>query len=122
MVDATLDTIARALPAAIRADYLGAYAGDRLFESLRYVQRYTRELPILARLLPQILNPVQIIAGEYDRFVPASNGVFLAERLPNSQLVTVDAGHFVWEDAPDRYASLVANWATGSYQTLRGRR
>ena len=30
-----------------------------------------------------------------------------AERLPNGRLEVIDAGHFVWEEAPAAYASIV---------------
>jgi pimeloyl-ACP methyl ester carboxylesterase len=54
--------------------------------------------------------PVQIIAGGRDRVVPLVNAEFLAERLPHSTLTMVDAGHFVWEEAPGEYASIVTDW------------
>ncbi len=53
---------------------------------------------------------MQIIAGGRDRVVPLANAEFLDERLPHSTLMIVDAGHFVWEEAPDEYASIVAEW------------
>jgi pimeloyl-ACP methyl ester carboxylesterase len=54
-----------------------------------------------------------IIAGSRDRVVPLSNAQFLDDRLPNSRLAIVDAGHFVWEEAPTEYASTVIDWITG---------
>jgi pimeloyl-ACP methyl ester carboxylesterase len=36
--------------------------------------------------------------------------------LPDSKLVVVDAGHFVWEERPGEYASLIADWVTGGYR------
>jgi pimeloyl-ACP methyl ester carboxylesterase len=38
--------------------------------------------------------------------VPLANTEFLDERLPNSQLRIIDAGHFVWEEAPAEYGSI----------------
>jgi pimeloyl-ACP methyl ester carboxylesterase len=32
------------------------------------------------------------------------------ERLPNSRLDVIDAGHFTWEDAAEEYAALVTSW------------
>jgi len=29
------------------------------------------------------------------------------ERLPSSRLAIIDAGHFVWEEAPTEYVSIV---------------
>jgi pimeloyl-ACP methyl ester carboxylesterase len=49
--------------------------------------------------------------------VPPVNGEFLHERLPNSKLDILDAGHFTWEDAADEYAALVTSWWSGGYAT-----
>ena len=68
------------------------------------------DLPKLAERLAGIETPVQIIAGGRDRVVPLVNAEFLAERLPHSALTMVDAGHFVWEEAPGEYASIVTHW------------
>jgi pimeloyl-ACP methyl ester carboxylesterase len=92
---------------AIRADYLACYEGDRFVESMRYARSYPDELPELAELLPAINTPVTIINGRHDRVVPMSNAEFLHERLPDSRLRIIDAGHFVWEEAPDDYASII---------------
>jgi pimeloyl-ACP methyl ester carboxylesterase len=61
-------------------------------------------------LLPEIATPVLIIAGGRDRVVPLVNAEFLHERLPNSALAMVDAGHCVWEEAAGEYGSLIADW------------
>jgi pimeloyl-ACP methyl ester carboxylesterase len=107
IVGAAVDTIAGGVPDDIRADYLDCYDGDRFAESMRYVRRYPEELPLLAELLPQIATPVTIINGRHDPVVPLANAEFLDERLPNSRLEIIDAGHFVWEEAPAEYASIV---------------
>jgi pimeloyl-ACP methyl ester carboxylesterase len=107
IVDAAIGTIAGGVPDAIRSDYLACYEGDRFVESMRYVRRYPEELPVLAELLPRIMTPVTIINGGRDRVVPVANAEFLAERLPNSRLAIIDAGHFVWEEAPAEYAAIV---------------
>jgi pimeloyl-ACP methyl ester carboxylesterase len=119
IVGAALDTIeGHPLPPEIREDYLASYAGDRFVESMRYVRSYPEELPNLAQRLPEIETPVTIIAGRRDRAVPLVNAEFLDERLPNSRLVIVDAGHFVWEEAAGEYASIIADWVTGGYRTV----
>jgi pimeloyl-ACP methyl ester carboxylesterase len=116
----TADIERYALPDHVREDYLSSYQGDRFVESMRYVRAYPTELPVLRDLLPEIQTPVQIIAGARDPAVPPVNGEFLHERLPNSKLDLLDAGHFTWEDAADQYAALVTSWwgggdaATGS--------
>jgi pimeloyl-ACP methyl ester carboxylesterase len=107
IVGTAIDTIAGGVPDEIREDYLASYDGDRYAESMRYVRRYPQQLPELAALLPQITTPVTIINGRNDRVVPVANAEFLDERLPNSRVVLIDAGHFVWEEAPAEYASTI---------------
>jgi pimeloyl-ACP methyl ester carboxylesterase len=106
------------LPEHVREDYLSSYDGDRFVESMRYVRSYPAQLPILRDLLPRIQTPVQIIAGARDPAVPPVNGQYLHQRLPNSKLDLIDAGHFVWEDAADEYATLVTNWWNSGYASV----
>jgi pimeloyl-ACP methyl ester carboxylesterase len=115
IVGAAVDTITGGVPDDIRADYLACYDGDRFVESMRYVRRYPQELPALAELLPQITTPVTIINGRHDRVVPLVNAEFLDARLPTSRLVIIDAGHFVWEEAPTKYASIIVDSITGNW-------
>ncbi len=115
IVGAAVDTIAGGIPDDIRADYLACYDGDRFAESMRYVRRYPQELPVLAGLLPQITVPVTIINGGHDRVVPLANAEFLDQRLPTSRVAIIDAGHFVWEEAPAQYASTVLDSITGNW-------
>ena len=107
IVGTMVDRIAGSVPDEIRADYVDCYDGDRYAESMRYVRTYPEELPVLAELLPQIATPVTLINGRHDPVVPPANVEFLDERLPNSRVVLIDAGHFVWEEAPAEYASAV---------------
>ncbi|MEA2271493.1 MAG: hypothetical protein QOI98_201, partial [Solirubrobacteraceae bacterium] len=105
------------LPDHVREDYYSSYDGDRFVKSMRYVRTYPTELPVLRDLLAQIQTPVQIIDGARDPAVPPVNGRYLHERLSNSRLDIIDAGHFTWEDAADEYAALVTNWWAGGYAT-----
>ena len=114
IVGTAVDTIAGGIPGDIRADYLACYEGDRFVESMRYARRYPEELPVLAGLLPQITVPVTIINGRHDRVVPLANAEFLDQRLPASRLVIIDAGHFVWEEEPAKYASAVLDSITAN--------
>jgi pimeloyl-ACP methyl ester carboxylesterase len=114
IVETAVDTIAGGIADDIRADYVACYAGDRFAESMRYVRRYPEELPELAGLLRQISTPVTIINGHHDRVVPVANAEFLDERLPHSHLALIDAGHFVWEEAPAEYAAIVLDAITGN--------
>jgi pimeloyl-ACP methyl ester carboxylesterase len=113
IVNTAMDTIAGGVPDEIRADYLACYEGDRFVESMRYARRYPEELPELAELLPQITTPVTIINGRHDMVVPLANAQFLDERLPDSRVVIIDGGHFIWEEAPAEYASAVLDSITG---------
>lgn len=115
IVSAAVDTIAGGVPDDIRADYLACYDGDRFAESMRYVRRYPQELPVLAGLLPQITVPVTIINGRHDRVVPLANAEFLDQRLPASRLLIIEAGHFVWEEAPKEYAPAILDSITGNW-------
>jgi pimeloyl-ACP methyl ester carboxylesterase len=112
-VGASVDRVAGGVADEIRADYLDCYDGDRYVESMRYVRAYPEELPVLAELLPQITTPVTIVNGRHDHVVPLSNAEFLAARLPNSRLRIIDAGHFVWEEAPAEYASIILDSVAG---------
>jgi len=114
IMDATLATIKGGVSDDARADYLGCYGGARFAESMLYARTYPEQLPALAELLPQIDAPVTIIAGGHDRVVPLANAEFLDARLPTSRVVIVDAGHFVWEEAPTQYASIILDSITGN--------
>jgi pimeloyl-ACP methyl ester carboxylesterase len=111
IVNTAAATIAGGIADDIRADYLACYEGDRFAESMRYARRYPEELPVL---LPQITVPVTIINGRHDRVVPLANAEFLDQRLPVSRWVIIDAGHFVWEEEPAKYASAILDSITGN--------
>jgi pimeloyl-ACP methyl ester carboxylesterase len=106
-INTAVDSVAGGVAADIRADYLKCYGGDRFVESMSYVRAYPEQLPALAELLPRISMPVTIINGAHDRVVPTANAEYLHARLPNSSLHIVDANHFVWEEVPDEYASII---------------
>jgi len=114
IVNVALDTIAGGVPDDIRADYLACYDGDRFVESMRYARHYPQQLPELADLLPQIATPVTIVNGRHDPVVPVGNAEFLDERLHDSRLEIIDAGHFIWEERPAEYASIILAAITGS--------
>src|SRR5919199_4654572 len=115
IVGAAVDAIADGVPDDIRADYLACYDGDRFVESMRYVRRYPEELPPLAELLSRIRTPVTIINGRDDRVVPLANAEFLHARLPTSRLLIIDAYHFIWEEGPMEYASIILDAITSQW-------
>jgi pimeloyl-ACP methyl ester carboxylesterase len=93
-------------------DYVSAYENGRFAESTRYVRSYPEQLPVLRDLLPAIRVPVHVFAAADDPLVPVSNGEYLAERIPGSELTILPASHFAWEEVPDEFAAIVADWVT----------
>ncbi len=73
---------------------------------------------MLRDLLPTITAPTQIVAGRNDDLVPWSNNQYLDELLPHSELHALDAGHYAWEQAPDDYGRLIADWVGGGYRRV----
>jgi pimeloyl-ACP methyl ester carboxylesterase len=102
----------------VHEDYVSAYDLGRFAESARFVRRYPEQNPVLRDLLPSIATPTLIVAGRDDELVPWSNNEYLHDLLPNSEIHPVDAGHFAWEQAPDDYGRLVADWASGGYRRV----
>ena len=100
----------------VHEDYVSAYDLGRFAESARFVRHYPELNPVLGELLPTITTPTQILAGKNDDLVPWSNNQYLADLLPNSELHSLDAGHFAWEQAAEEYGRLVADWVSGGYQ------
>jgi len=90
-------------------DYVSAYENGRFAESTRYVRSYPDQLRLLADLLPAIRVPVRIFASDADPLVPVSNGRYLAERIPGSELTILPASHFAWEEIPDQFAALITS-------------
>ena len=102
----------------VHEDYVSAYDLGRFAESARFVRHYPEQNPVLRDLLPSITTPTQIVAGRNDDLVPWSNNEYLDDLLPNSEIHPLDAGHFAWEQAPDEYGRLVADWVSGGYRRL----
>jgi pimeloyl-ACP methyl ester carboxylesterase len=100
----------------VHEDYVSAYDLGRFAESARFVRHYPELNPVLGELLPTITTSTQILAGKNDDLVPWSNNQYLADLLPNSEIHSLDAGHFAWEQAAEEYGRLVADWVSGGYQ------
>jgi pimeloyl-ACP methyl ester carboxylesterase len=101
-----------AMPDFVLDDYLASYAGSRYIESVPYVRSYPADLAALAPLLPELRIPVQIIVGRNDPYGLADDAEVLNRELPNSRLDLLDTAHCAWEEDPDRYASITADWIT----------
>ncbi len=102
----------------VHEDYVSAYDLGRFAESARFVRHYPEQNPVLGDLLPAIATPTQIVAGRDDDIVPWSNNEYLHDLLPNSEIHPLDAGHFAWEQAPQEYGRLVAEWVGGGYRRV----
>jgi pimeloyl-ACP methyl ester carboxylesterase len=109
-IGATVEPVApRAQEPDVWEDYVSAYENGRFAESTRYVRSYPAQLQVLQAELPVLGVPVRIFAADADPLVPVSNGRYLAERIPDSELTILPAGHFAWEEIPDQFAALVAD-------------
>ena len=102
----------------VHEDYVSAYDLGRFAESARFVRHYPEQNPVLRDLLPSIAIPTQIVAGRNDDLVPWSNNQYLHDLLPHSEIHPLDAGHFAWEEAADKYGRLIADWVTGGYKRV----
>jgi len=102
----------------VHEDYVSAYDLGRFAESARFVRHYPELNPVLQDLLPTIATPTQIVAGRNDDLVPWSNNQYLDDLLPNSEAHPLDAGHYAWEQAPEEYGRLVAEWVGGGYRRV----
>jgi pimeloyl-ACP methyl ester carboxylesterase len=121
LVQDVMTAMGSAAPAAdVVGDYVESNMAGRFAEAARYVRSYPEQLRLLAGLLPQIFTPVQVVSGRWDPLVPLANAEYLRARLPNVRLDMLDAGHYVWEEAPGQYAAIVAAWVTGGYLTGAG--
>jgi pimeloyl-ACP methyl ester carboxylesterase len=63
-------------------------------------------------VLPEVRVPVRVFGATNDPLVPVSNARYLAERVPDSELTLLTAGHFAWEEVPAEFASMVTDWVT----------
>jgi pimeloyl-ACP methyl ester carboxylesterase len=102
----------------VHEDYVSAYDLGRFAESARFVRHYPEQNPVLRDLLPTITTPTQILAGRNDDLVPWSNNQYLHDLLPNSEIHSLDAGHFAWEQAAGEYGERVADWVRGGYRRV----
>jgi haloalkane dehalogenase len=68
------------------------------------------ELKPYQERLEQLGAPALILWGENDAFAPVAAAHRFHRELPDSQLVTLDAGHFVYEDQPERCAQEIVDF------------
>ena len=99
-------------------DYRVSYAGDRFVKSMAYVRTYPTSLPPLRALLPTIETPVLVLYGRRDPLVPPEHGELLGRVLPHVRVVSLDAGHFAWQDRAAEYGAAVRRWIDGGYRDV----
>ena len=61
--------------------------------------------------LAQLGVPVLILWGENDAFAPVAGAHRFQKELGDSELVVLDAGHFVFEEAPEESTRAVVDFA-----------
>jgi haloalkane dehalogenase len=66
--------------------------------------------------------PVLLVWGEHDQFAPLAGAHRFERELPDTELVVVEgAGHFVWDEAPERCAAAVASFLRNRMGSLAAR-
>jgi pimeloyl-ACP methyl ester carboxylesterase len=99
----------------VRIDYAAASAGRRFVEAVGYVRTYPQDLAKLSEGLASISTPVLGIWGKKDPLVPPINAELLLQKLQKSRAIYLDAGHFVWEQQPEAYATAILDWVKSGY-------
>ena len=61
--------------------------------------------------LAELGVPSLVLWGEGDQFAPVAGAHRFHKELPDSELVVLDAGHFVFEEAPEESTSAVVRFA-----------
>jgi magnesium chelatase accessory protein len=108
MTGGLLDAMGPGLDAEGRALY------RRLFESPGHVagalaMMAAWDLAPLARELPHLTAPLELIVGEADRAVPPADARTVARRVPGARLRLLPGlGHLAHEERPDLAAAIIA--------------
>ncbi len=103
-------------PAAVIEDFRAASAGRRFEEAVQFVRGYGADLPLIEPRLARIQTPVLVLAGRNDPIVPPANNQWLADRLPQSRLALLDAGHRFWAEATEANVGEILAWLGGGYR------
>jgi pimeloyl-ACP methyl ester carboxylesterase len=103
-------------PPAVVEDFRAASAGQRFEDAVQFVRNYNADLPLIGQGLASVQAPVLVLAGRSDPIVPPANNQWLADQLPRSRLVLLDAGHRAWAEATDAYVGQIKAWLGGGYR------
>jgi len=69
-----------------------------------------RVRPELGARLTEITCPTTVIWGSRDPAIPMRTAEELADRIPDAELVRVDADHFLMEEQPDEVTAALLRW------------
>jgi haloalkane dehalogenase len=73
------------------------------------------KLEAYAGRLGQLGIPILVLWGENDEYAPVAHAHRFDREIPDAKLVVVEgAGHFVWEDDPERCSGEVIAFLDGS--------
>jgi len=92
-------------------DHKTQYACNKIgLDKLHHGLVYLRDTDLRERL-GKMTMPMLVIHGKHDRIIPMASAEFLAERLGDARLVSLnEVGHAIPEQAPDRTACAVSRF------------
>ncbi len=118
--DAAFGALSQFMRTPVRAeaveDYRLSSAGGRWAAAAQYIKSYAKELPNLALAIEKVNVPTLVISGRDDPIAPPANAAFLGRNLARCRVEIIDSGHFVWQDAPEKYTDLLVEWVGGTYR------
>ena len=100
----------------VREEYLSSYDNGRFWDTMLFLKALLVDLPTLE--LGNVETPVLIIWGDKDPLAILKNGEILHEELPYNDIIILDAGHYVWEDAHKEYAQGLIRWVEVGYKNF----
>jgi haloalkane dehalogenase len=110
---ATMRTVSSGMTEAALEDYGKAFADDtrRLGHLELYRSGDFEKLAPYEGCVAALGVPALIVWGEEDRFASVQMAHRFHEELPGSELaIFEDAGHFVWDDEPERAARVLVDF------------
>jgi haloalkane dehalogenase len=92
-------------------EYWKAFADERRRRGQLELYRSGDFEKLAGYRLADLAVPVLLLWGEHDEFAPVAGAHRFERELDDTELVVVDgAGHFVWEDAPERCAEALTSF------------
>lgn len=82
-----------------------------------YFQNFRLEREHFESHSHELLTPVLVVWGKYDRFISIKLGHEIAQRLPNATLQVIDkSGHYVHMDTPRELAQAMTTFLGNGIQ------